>query len=199
MSLDYNLNSGVVNVAEYYQYTDFLTHLPVTSSDKTLMALKGHLLVEQALRTYISKRVPHPGRLKDKQMSFANLIDFASSLEDDKNLEWIWQALKLLNTVRNKLAHNLAPMKVEENEAKFVSYVQKHDGEISVKENNIKLDYGQFPLAVFQLYDRLLSEPRTLVEAEPESRFVGALERGFKLIESLGGNDSSKGPKSRKK
>ena len=180
------------------QYTEFLTHLPVTASDKTLMALKGHLLVEQALRTYISKRVPHPSRLKDKQIPFSTLIDFASSLEDDKRLEWMWEALRILNSVRNMLAHNLSPVKIEEKEAKFISFVRKNDGEFSVERNNVKLDYGQFPLAVFQLYDQLISSaPRPVsVKGASNNRIAEAIDNAFKTI---GNNSLRKGPTPRKK
>lgn len=185
-------------MADLDQYTEFLTHLPVTASDKTLMTLKGHLLVEQALRTYISRRVPHPNRLKDKQIPFANLIDFASSLEDNKNMEWIWEALRILNTLRNKLAHNLTPLKIEEIEARFISYVKKHDGELTVEADNAKLGYDQFPLAIFQLYDRLLSKSTMsgLSNAITDNQVTKAIEKAFKAVEA--GNPRS-GPKSRKK
>ncbi|VVN89081.1 hypothetical protein PS710_01732 [Pseudomonas fluorescens] len=139
------------------QYEDFISHLPVTASDRTLMALKGHLLVEQALRKFIESRVPQPSRIKDKQIQFAVLVDFASCLAKDGEIDWIWGALKTLNQFRNTLAHKLSPQKTEEIENKFITHVKNHDGELSVFIGRSKLKYGEFPLAVFQVYDILLS------------------------------------------
>lgn len=180
------------------QYSEFLTHLPVTALDKTLMALKGHLLVEGALRTYIHRRIPHPKRIEDRQISFATLVDFASSLEDDKKIEWIWEALRLLNTIRNKLAHNLTPQKIEEQERKFISYVQRHDGELSIEVDSVQVQYGPFPLAMFQLYDTLISNsPQPARKKNPQDSLIAeAITKAFLAVED---RTTSNLPKRKKK
>lgn len=139
------------------KYEEFLKHLPVTASDRVLMALKGHLLVEQALREFVSKRVAKPQRLKDKQIPFAVILDFASSLDDGDSMDWIWDAAKKLNRLRNLLAHNLSPLKIEGLELEFIAYIRKHDGELSVLVDNTPVSYEDLALAIFQIYDRIVS------------------------------------------
>jgi len=140
------------------KFEEFLTHLPVTASDRTLMALKGHLLVEQALREFICKRVAKPERIQGVQMSFPALLSFASSLDDGDSMAWVWKAAEKLNQVRNKLAHYLNHEKIETLERGFVEYVRNNDGEMLVPLLE-PLKYSAFPLAIFQVYDRILSYP----------------------------------------
>ncbi|GEM_PF-1374730 len=140
------------------KFEEFLTHLPVTASDRTLMALKGHLLVEQALREFIYKRVEKPERLQGVQMSFPALLAFASSLDDGDSMSWVWKAAEKLNQVRNKLAHHLNHEKIEMLEAGFIDYVKSNDGEMLVPLSG-PFKYSAFPLAIFQVYDRILSYP----------------------------------------
>ncbi|NOR79217.1 MAG: hypothetical protein GQ529_00045, partial [Methyloprofundus sp.] len=75
------------------------------------------------LREYIYERVNHPDRLKNKNISFANLIDFSSSLEENNKIQWAWKALRLANQIRNQLAHSLLPEKLEKLESEFIEYV----------------------------------------------------------------------------
>ncbi|WP_149087855.1 hypothetical protein [Pseudomonas prosekii] len=198
------------------QYEEFIAHLPVAASDRTLMALKGHLLVEQALRTFIESRVSQPCRIKDKQIQFSALVDFASSLAKIGELDWLWSALKTLNQLRNTLAHNLSPQKTEEIEEKFVNHVKNHDGELSVFEGSSKLKYGEFSLAVFQVYDVLLSASHSqIIESTPlkhagsseetqlskrsNDKISVAITKAFLTIESKQFRDGTHGPAPRRK
>ena len=51
------------------RYLEFLEHLPSDTQDKSLIAIKGHLLLEIVLREYIYERVNHPDRLKNSYCS----------------------------------------------------------------------------------------------------------------------------------
>lgn len=198
------------------QYEEFISHLPVAASDRTLMALKGHLLVEQALRTFIESRVSQPNRIKDKQIQFAILIDFASSLAKVGELDWLWGALRTLNQFRNTLAHKLSPQKTEEIESKFIEHVKNHDGELSVFIGKSKLKYGEFALAVFQVYDILLSAasahttertpPKASVQEVAnnlvkwtDDKISVAISKAFLAIEGNQGRGELNGPHPRKK
>lgn len=198
------------------QYEEFVSHLPVTASDRTLMALKGHLLVEQALRAFIESRVSQPNRIKDKQIQFAILIDFASSLAKVGELDWLWGALRTLNQFRNTLAHKLSPQKTEEIESKFVQHVKNHDGELSVFLGKSKLKYGEFALAVFQVYDILLSAtpghttdsapPKASIPKETnnlaqwtDDKIIAAISKAFSAVEGNHDIGESNGPRPRKK
>lgn len=138
------------------RYLEFLEHLPADTQEKSLIAIKGHLLLEVILKEYIYDRVRHPDRLKNKYITFANLIDFASSLEDNNNIQWIWKALRLANQIRNQLAHSLSPEKLDSLELEFVEYVIANDGELTV-ETTEELKFEKLTLAYFQLFDVILS------------------------------------------
>lgn len=138
------------------RYFEFLEHLPAATQDKSLVAIKGHLLLEIVLREYIYERVIYPDRLRNKNIAFSNLIDFASALEDHNNIQWIWQALRYANKIRNQLAHSLSPDKLDQLEVDFIEYVTKNDGFLQV-ETTEELKFEKLTLAYFQLYDVVLS------------------------------------------
>jgi hypothetical protein len=138
------------------RYSEFLEHLPADTQEKSLIAIKGHLFLEVVLKEYIFERVKHPDRLRNKYISFANLIDFASSLEDNNNIQWVWKALRMANQIRNQLAHSLSPEKLDSRELEFVEYIIANDGELTV-ETTEELKFEKLNLAYFQLYDVILS------------------------------------------
>jgi hypothetical protein len=144
-----------MNIKEM-RYLEFLEHLPAETQDKSLIAIKGHLLLEIALREYIYERVRHPDRLRSKNLPFSVLIDFASSLEDNNNIQWVWKALRFANQIRNQLAHSLSPEKLDSLEMEFVEYVIENDGLLTVKTTE-ELKFEKLALAYFQLYDVILS------------------------------------------
>ena len=137
------------------RYEVFIDNLPEEARDRTLIALKGHLLLETCLREYIFNRVKHPERLRNKQHSFSVLIDFASCLEDNESIFWVWSALRKANKIRNQLAHQLNPDKVDLYENDFISYVESHDGELSISTDR-ELKYEKLALVFFQLFDVLV-------------------------------------------
>ena len=137
------------------RYEGFMSHLPEETKDKSLIALKGHLLLETCLREYIYNRVPHPERLRKKQHTFAVLIDFASSLQNDSKIEWVWKALRKANQIRNQLAHQLEPKELDTLEQDFITYVEDRDGEFSVRTDK-PLKYEKLALVYFQVFDVLV-------------------------------------------
>lgn len=182
------------------KYEDFLKHLPATTADKALMALKGHLLVEQALREFVWRRVAKPERIKETQIQFSTLLDFASSLDDGDSMSWVWVATRKLNKLRNQLAHNLSPQKIEALEQDFVNYVRHHDGEMNVLVDSTELKYTDFPLAIFQIYDRIFSYPYTSPAAIERLNFtITKSLLALDSINELKPNNFRHGPKRRKK
>lgn len=174
------------------RYEAFMKHLPVESRDKTLIALKGHLLLETALREYIYRRVSLPERLEKKQMSFASLIDFASCLEFNARIDWIWKALRKANQIRNQLAHQLEPAKLEETEDALVEYVEANDGEFSVAAGD-DLMYEKLALIFFQLFDVLISAPTTdeNIQQDDMKKYKGL---SFDQLLGSASNGASLGP-----
>lgn len=167
------------------QYMEFLNHLPTTTSDQSLIVLKGHLLVEQALRSFIGRRVPRPERIEDNQLSFAVLVDFASCLDNGDSLEWVWQASKNLNKLRNLLAHNLSHNKAKESEEKFISHVRENYGDLSIAIDGCQLKYEELPLAILKIYDSIVQYPymHPADLARLEHRLAKSFEEAFSSIE----------------
>lgn len=150
------------------EYAEFLTHLPACASDKALIVLKAHLLIERALRMFIESNVHHKGKITEK-VQFSSLVCFASALSKNSDLAWIWQASSNLNSLRNRLAHSLTPANIENMERTFIEHVNHHDGEASVFMGLEEVSYNEFSLAAFQLYDSILSAIDTVNSDESAS------------------------------
>jgi uncharacterized protein YutE (UPF0331/DUF86 family) len=79
-----------------------------TTDDTTLVILKGHLLIEAELIDICGRLLASPQALTDEKLGFYSRLNLVRALLDDDAVpDSIWQALKLLNRIRNKLAHNL--------------------------------------------------------------------------------------------
>ena len=148
----------------------FIDHLKAGFEDKSLIVLNGHLLLELALRDYISKRVQAPERIDGAQINFATLIIFASALDDCHTDQWLWSALKKANALRNQLAHNLEPKKIDTLESEFINYVTAHDGVASIEIDDIELKYGNLAIAFLQIFDVLLHSHPASIESTKAKR-----------------------------
>ncbi len=91
----------------------FDKHMPY-NGDYNLSILKGHLLVQERLWNILKRRLPNHDVLADKkiQLEFYTLMLFVKALVPNDEVElnnaaWIWKAVTELNTLRNKIAHNL--------------------------------------------------------------------------------------------
>ena len=168
----------------------FIAYLPVDFRDPSLIVLKGHLLLEVALKDYISKRVSFPARLNEGQINFSSLVLFASSLEDREGDGWLWKALKMANRIRNQIAHNLDNPKLSQAEKEFISYVQAHDGEFAVEVNDEELSYRPLSLVFMQLFDCIIRsnppelDPIKIAERERVAeKLKAALKQAFEYVE----------------
>ena len=100
----------------------FLRHMPDTDSDLALIVLKGHLLLEQRTREFISERMLSPNALDDARLTSHQLICLAEALTlPNEQPKRMWSALRKLNALRNQLAHNLAPNRIEERVQEIVN------------------------------------------------------------------------------
>ena len=82
-------------------------HLPHYEEPATLILLKGHLLVEELLRGYIDGKLPNPSAFKHDQFLFAKVLMLCRALTPLKVKSWAFDAAKMLNDVRNEVAHEL--------------------------------------------------------------------------------------------
>ncbi|CAB3678456.1 Uncharacterised protein [Achromobacter insolitus] len=101
-------------------------HLP---GDPTLAVLRTHLWVEDLMRTYLARTLPHAEALKGARLTFVQVLAVAKAtcphLQPD---DWIWEAAARLNNIRNSLAHDLRGSTLNDQVADFVAYWVKHSG-----------------------------------------------------------------------
>lgn len=116
----------------YSTFDRFKEHLP-TGGDLTMMILKGHLLIEEQVWLLISNRVASGAALEGAKLSTlqklclaeALIDDFSRSVQNgcysDEYADWLWPALKKLNTLRNNIAHNLTASGINDRIRDFVA------------------------------------------------------------------------------
>jgi hypothetical protein len=84
--------------------------------DLTMLILKGHLLVEEALYQVIRSHLKYPEYFEKAGLSLYQMVLLARSLLDKstdpkraKVDEILWDAMLALNKIRNQFAHQLEP------------------------------------------------------------------------------------------
>jgi hypothetical protein len=95
-----------------------LRHLP-KEGYLSLIVLKGHLLIEKLLFYLVTVGVKHPGALESGNLSFYTLASVAKALYFEERFAQFWDAVFQLNTLRNRLAHNLAPADLNDKLRRF--------------------------------------------------------------------------------
>jgi hypothetical protein len=83
-----------------------LQHLP-RSDDLTLVALKGHLLIEELLDEIIWAHCKSPESLEEVEIRFPAKIKLVLALTGTRELSKIWSLCEKLNSLRNSLAHKI--------------------------------------------------------------------------------------------
>ncbi|CAK1700414.1 MULTISPECIES: hypothetical protein [Vibrio] len=94
---------------EYFENLEkFYDQLP-SNGDLTLLVLKGHLLIEQQIRSYVYNHFPNQKVLKDVFKDTHSLISAGKAYADPSCLDTIalWDCFIKLNSIRNFLAHRL--------------------------------------------------------------------------------------------
>lgn len=97
----------------------FFAKLP-HGKDFTLVALRGHLLLEEQVRSVVDERLQSPLALKDARLECHQIICLAEALCPKDVNPNLWKAAKKLNTLRNDIAHSLDPKGLERHVADFV-------------------------------------------------------------------------------
>lgn len=105
----------------------FVTHLPLQTTDRTLVVLKGHLLIEEMLREFVSKHFHDPQQLTDARLTFHQCLCLARAIETDQLREKLWRTVERLNTLRNKLAHSLEPKELDKYVKEFLEMQSDFD------------------------------------------------------------------------
>lgn len=96
------------------------THLP-SGNDLTLIALKGHLLAEEALDDLIRFYCKQPEHLDDVEIRFFVKARIARALSGHIVWTGLWPLIDALNSVRNDLAHKLESAKLRDRVIRFLN------------------------------------------------------------------------------
>jgi hypothetical protein len=132
----------------------FNDHMPPLGSDEALMVLKGHLLVEQLLRTYCKKYVfvdvDEPPRVQ-----FFTLYWAVRAACYDESIAWAWRAANQLNSLRNDLAHQLIPRGHDCKMEAFVELVYSHRPMFKRLMPADRLRGDRVALAIYGVYDEI--------------------------------------------
>lgn len=87
-------------------YAKFKKRFP-PGDDVTLIILKGYLLIEDYMYQLLAERFEQPLCLKQANLSFAKLGWIAEGLCYKSFDRWLWNAIGVVNQIRNALAHEL--------------------------------------------------------------------------------------------
>lgn len=143
-----------------FDYEDFhadlaryLGHLKYEEGDLTFAILKSQLALEQVLQDYLDRRLPNPRELDDTRMMFAATLALVRSVCPQPD-HWVFGMAKALNSLRNKLAHNLEPPDLEKKTQLFCRDCHKQFDGTESPFNNVRMD---FELAVLKLFGFLTS------------------------------------------
>jgi len=107
----------------------FKEHLPETD-DFVLLALKGHLLVEEILDVLIKSHCSEPQHIDNVEIRFVVKAKIARALAGGLFPDSMWLMIEALNTVRNDLVHNLDSGKLKERIQKFTDIKYQHNPEL---------------------------------------------------------------------
>jgi len=106
----------------YQGVREILAHLP-ESKDITILTLKGHLIVEQLLIQMVESAAINPTPLKAlNRLQFSTRVTFAESLVNfsSERPGGIWPLVRMVGKIRNDIAHQLQPKKLNEDIEKFI-------------------------------------------------------------------------------
>ena len=134
----------------------FLKLLP-HGEDLTLVILKGHLLIEEQVRKIIDERVRKPDALKDAKLECHQAICIAEALCPEEE-EYIWNAVKKLNNIRNELAHKTEPVGIDDRIEDFINSVPWVP---DVEDRRKRIEYRLF--ALFEAVSSLAERPSATI------------------------------------
>ncbi|WP_334189441.1 hypothetical protein [Noviherbaspirillum sp.] len=102
-------------------YLRWITPKPV---DPTYSVLKAHLLLEELLRAFLAKTLPHPEVLRGARLTFGQLLAVARSCCTSVSPDhWMWKAIADLNKLRNMLSHEVEPKDLAEKISEYADFV----------------------------------------------------------------------------
>jgi hypothetical protein len=111
-------------------------HLPISSQSRTLLILKGHLILEDQIRRNLLGFMKNSNQFDKCRLKFSQMLQLVRCFHSRKPNEWFWNGAIELNTLRNKLAHNLKPRDLLQQINKFTDLIF-HQSK-SLRDGNLK-------------------------------------------------------------
>lgn len=135
---------GTVTIKDVSRFQKYLPE----NRDQTLIILKCHLMIEELLREIIDRSVGDPSALEDARLNFNQCRCLAKAFLANRKWDWLWDAIKKLNAVRNALAHNLEPQQIDWKISELTQYVMANNPVNNVSIRNL----GDFEQALFRMH-----------------------------------------------
>ncbi len=134
----------------------FFENISLETKSETLILLKGHLLLEDLMREYCASKVIKDKYLMEARLGFMHVLGLTRAFVESGENQWIWSGLEQVNSMRNKLAHNLNPQQIEIKKDKFIQYVNTASKvKFLTDENTPK--FANLTYAIYVLFSELSS------------------------------------------
>ncbi len=127
----------------------FGTHLPFKDRDDTTVVLKGHLLIEEQIVSYVGRRLKNPDKIE--RFTFDQYLRLAEAFNDIAAFDWIFEACRKLNQIRNKISHQLSPSGFEGAISDYVDHISNH-GHALFPKDLMTINRPEFRMAIFAVY-----------------------------------------------
>jgi len=124
--------------------------------------LRAHMVVETCLRQHVQAMNPNLGPIEDLGLSFNRLRAAAVGLKV-AGVAWANEELKVLNTIRNKLAHQIDAEISEEDVA-----VLRKDADELLRDSVFKdklVEHGTYPAWIVEVWAMLFGTMLALEQA----------------------------------
>ena len=137
------------------EFDKFYKYISIESGSETLVVLNGHLLLEDLMMDCCHSKVANDSALRDAKLGFLQLLHLCRANLSHTPQSWVVGGLKKMNSLRNKLAHNLEPDDYKKARDEFVALIRSHSGNKSKYAENIQ-KHKEIALAITDLYIALL-------------------------------------------
>jgi hypothetical protein len=114
-------------VAAFRRFVNRLPH----GRDIDLVILKAHLLMEEQINAILRERLQNPDMLlREEKFESYYRIRLAQSFFEPEYEPWVWETLVKLNSLRNRVAHNIDPKGRDDRMKDIADCAMEHAGPI---------------------------------------------------------------------
>ena len=104
----------------------FWEYIPWAAENDAAILLKGHLLLEELLRSYCASQFPNAVHIERARLTFSQVDELTQALDSGSPEKWLWPAVAKINAMRNALAHRMDATRLEHARAQLLNLVSPH-------------------------------------------------------------------------